>query len=205
MQIVKYIILFLILMLSSSLGKILSKKYIHRLEELEEMKNSLNIFKNKIKFTYEPIPDIFEEISKTKVKNIGEIFERAREKMDNKTANLAWEESIEESNNNLKEDDKNILKTLSKLLGQTDVEGQVSQIEITERFLDTQIKEAIDEKQKNEKLYKRLGTIIGLAIQNSCSWYFSCSFTSGVGKSRKRGSSDDDNFGRISYCFNHGY
>lgn len=164
MQIVKYIILFLILMLSSSLGKILSKKYIHRLEELEEMKNSLNIFKNKIKFTYEPIPDIFEEISKTKVKNIGEIFERAREKMDNKTANLAWEESIEESNNNLKEDDKNILKTLSKLLGQTDVEGQVSQIEITERFLDTQIKEAIDEKQKNEKLYKRLGTIIGLAI-----------------------------------------
>ena len=164
MQIVKYIILFLILMLSSSLGKILSKKYIHRLEELEEMKNSLNIFKNKIKFTYEPIPDIFEEISKTKVKNIGKIFENARDKMNNKTANLAWEEAIEESNNNLKEDDKNILKTLSKLLGQTDVEGQVSQIEITERFLDTQIKEAIDEKQKNEKLYKRLGTIIGLAI-----------------------------------------
>lgn len=164
MQIVKYIILFLILILSSNLGKVLSKKYIHRLDELEEMKNSLNIFKNKIKFTYEPIPDIFEEISKTKVKNIGKIFENARDKMNNKTANLAWEEAIEESNNNLKEDDKNILKTLSKLLGQTDIEGQVSQIEITEKFLDSQIKEAIDEKQKNEKLYKRLGAIIGLTI-----------------------------------------
>lgn len=164
MQIIKYIILFLILFLSSSLGKILSKKYVHRLKELEEMKNSLNIFKNKIKFTYEPIPDIFEEISKTKVKNIGTIFKNAKEKMEEEIASDAWEEAVEESKNNLKEDDKNILKTLSKLLGQTDSDGQVSQIEITEKFLDTQIKEAIEDKQKNEKLYTRLGTIIGLAI-----------------------------------------
>ena len=164
MQILKYIILFLILFLSSNLGKILSKKYVHRLEELEEIKNSLNVFKNKIKFTYEPIPDVFEEISKTKVKNVGTIFKKAKEKMDNKIASDAWEEAVEESNNNLKEEDKSILKTLSKLLGQTDSEGQISQIEITEKFLDTQIKEAVEEKQKNEKLYTKLGTIIGLSI-----------------------------------------
>lgn len=164
MQVIKYIILFLILFLSSNLGKILSKKYVHRLEELEELKNSLNVFKNKIKFTYEPIPDIFEEISKTKVKNVGTIFKNAKERMEDGIASEAWEEAVEESNNNLKEDDKNILKTLSKLLGQTDSEGQVSQIEITEKFLDTQIKEAVEDKHKNEKLYTRLGTIIGLAI-----------------------------------------
>ena len=104
MQIIKYIILFLILFLSSSLGKILSKKYVHRLEELEEMKNSLNVFKNKIKFTYEPIQDIFEEISKTKVKNIGTIFKNAKEKMEEEIASDAWEEAVEESKNNLKEE-----------------------------------------------------------------------------------------------------
>lgn len=164
MQVIKYIILFLILMLSSILGKILSKKYVHRLEELEEFKNSLNIFKNKIKFTYEPIPDIFDEISKTRIKNVGNIFKSAKEKMNNQNANIAWEESIDESYNNLKEDDKNVLKTLSKLLGQTDIDGQISQIEITEKFLDIQIKEAVEDKQKNEKLFIRLGTIIGLAI-----------------------------------------
>lgn len=164
MQVVKYIILFMILVLSSALGKILSKKYVYRLEELEEFKNSLNIFKNKIRFTYEPIPDIFDEISETKVKNVGIIFKNAKEKMNIENANVAWEKSVEESNNNLKEDDKNVLKTLSKLLGQTDADGQLSQIEITEKFLDTQIKDAIEEKQKNEKMYIRLGTIIGLAI-----------------------------------------
>lgn len=164
MQIIKYIILFLILIVSSVIGRMLSKKYVHRLEELEEMKSALNILKTKIKFTYEPIPEIFEEISKTSMKNIGNIFKRAKEKMNRKTANEAWEEAVIETESNLKADDKNILKTLSKLLGQTDMEGQISQIEITEKFLDTQIKEAEEEKRKNEKLYTRLGTIMGMAL-----------------------------------------
>ena len=57
-----------------------------------------------------------------------------------------------------------ILKMLSKLLGQTDTDGQISQIEITENFLEGQIQDAMEAKQKNERLYTRLGTIVGLAI-----------------------------------------
>lgn len=164
MQVIKYFILFLILVFSSMIGRFISKRYVYRLQELEEMKNTLNILKSKIKFTYEPIPNIFEEISKNSSKNIGQIFEKAKEKMNKTTADIAWNQAIEETNNNLKEEDKNVLKMLSKLLGQTDTDGQISQIEITEEFLEGQIKEAVEAKQKNEKLYTRLGTIIGLAI-----------------------------------------
>ena len=128
------------------------------------MKNTLNILKNKIKFTYEPIPDIFKEISNNSNKNIGQIFKKAEEKMEKTTADVAWEQAVEETNNNLKEEDKNVLKMLSKLLGQTDTDGQISQIEITENFLEGQIKDAMEAKQKNERLYTRLGTIVGLAI-----------------------------------------
>ena len=84
--------------------------------------------------------------------------------MENLSAEEAWIKAIEESKNNLTKEDKNTLKMLSKLLGQTDVNGQISQIEITENFLETQIKQAQEEKQKNEKLYIRLGTTIGLVI-----------------------------------------
>ncbi len=84
--------------------------------------------------------------------------------MKQETADVAWEQTIEEIVCNLNKEDKNTLKTLSKLLGQTDVEGQVSQIEITESFLENQIKEASELRQKNEKLYTRLGTIMGLTI-----------------------------------------
>ena len=160
MQIVKYIMLFFIFII----GKSLSKKYVYRLEELEEMKNALNIFKTKIKFTYEPIPQIFEEIYKNTNENVGKIFKLAKENMINNSASIAWEKAVDESATNLKKEDKYIIKGLSKLLGQTDAEGQTSQIEITLTFLETQIKDAIQERQKNEKLYSRLGTIIGLTI-----------------------------------------
>lgn len=164
MQLIKYFILFLILVSSSLIGRFLSKRYLYRLEELEEMNSALNVFKSKIKFTYEPIPEIFKEISENTNKNIGNIFLSAKEKMKYNNANIAWESALKESNTNLKEEDKQILKNLSKMLGQTDSEGQISQIEITQNFLETQIKDAQQEKQKNEKLYSRLGTTIGLAI-----------------------------------------
>ena len=164
MQVLKYFMLFLILLFSSLIGRFLSKKYVYRLEELEEINSALNVFKTKIKFTYEPIPRIFEDISKNTNKNIGNIFLLAKNNMENYNANIAWEKAIDESVTNLKTDDKQIIKNLSKLLGQTDIEGQISQIEITQNFLETQIKEAGEEKQKNEKLYSRLGTTLGLAI-----------------------------------------
>lgn len=142
MQILKYFMLFIILLGCSLIGKYLSKKYVLRVRELEEMKNALNIFKSKIKFTYEPIPEIFEEITQNTTNSIGDIFRKAKNNMKNSTANKAWEKAIEESTNNLTKEDKYVLKTLSKLLGQTDIEGQTSQIEITQKFLEAQIKEA---------------------------------------------------------------
>lgn len=164
MQILKYFMLFLILVGCSLIGKYLSQKYVARVCELEEMKNALNMFKTKIKFTYEPIPIIFEDIAQNMSINIRQIFILAKEKMKSNTANIAWEEAIEESENNLTKEDKYVLKTLSKLLGQTDIEGQISQIDITQKFLETQLKEAEKQKEKNEKLYSKLGTTIGLAI-----------------------------------------
>ena len=52
MEVIKYFILFLILIASSMIGKFISKKYVYRLQELEEIQNSLNILKTKIKFNY---------------------------------------------------------------------------------------------------------------------------------------------------------
>ena len=56
MQFIKYCMLFLVFLSATLIGKYISQKYKFRLDELEEMKNALNIFKSKIKFTYEPIP-----------------------------------------------------------------------------------------------------------------------------------------------------
>ena len=164
MQIVKGFMLLLVFIASSLIGRFTAKKYSYRLEELEEIKNILNVFKSKIRFTYEPIPEIFREIVSNAKENIGQIFEEARKNMQNFSAGEAWEKAVQTSETNLTKEDLHVLLMLSKMLGQTDVEGQISQIEITENFLEKQIKEAQQEKDKNEKLYRKLGTTIGLAI-----------------------------------------
>lgn len=164
MEVIKYLILFLILIISALIGRTMAKKYVYRVEELEEIKVALNILKTKIRFTYEPIPEIFTEIAQNTTKNIKNIFVNAKEKMEESTAETAWQESVDEANANLNNEDKRAIKTLAKLLGQTDSEGQISQIEITEKFIEEQIQDAISARQKNEKLYTRLGTILGMTI-----------------------------------------
>ena len=164
MQIIKYITLILILSLTSYIGIIISKKYLNRVKDLKEMKNALNMFSTKIKFTYEPIPQTFKEISQKTKPNISNIFKSVCEKMNTGNAGKAWEEALEESNTNMTKEDIEVLKNLSNLLGKVDIEGQVNEVELVENFLDTQIELAEEEKQKYVKMYKTLGITIGLAV-----------------------------------------
>lgn len=142
----------------------MSKKYSNRVRDLKEIRKALNFFEEKIKFTYEPIPDVFEEISKKMSENIGEIFSNASKKMENISAGEAWEEAVNNANTSFTKEDIEILKGLAKMLGRTDIDGQVSEIRLTNKFIDVQIKDAENEKAKNEKLYKTLGATVGLAI-----------------------------------------
>lgn len=161
---IKIIIYSFIFLTSSGIGLLVSKKYEERVNELKEFKNGLNMFKSKIKFTYEPIPEIFAQISNSMNSKPGKIFKLASNNMKLLTAGDAWSMAIDTDILCINEEDKNILKNLSKLLGQTDIEGQLNQIEITSSFLDKQIEKAENERLKNERMYRTLGMIIGLAI-----------------------------------------
>lgn len=161
---IKLFILFLIFLSSLKAGKIIAKKYSNRVFELKEMKNALNMFLTKIKFTYESVPETFNEIGNNVNGNIGKIFRTASENMKEKAAGEAWEEVIDKTETSLTDEDKSIIKNLGRMLGKTDLDGQVSEIKLVQNFLNTQIEVAEKEKQKNEKLYKTLGGVVGLVI-----------------------------------------
>ena len=161
---VKIVILILVFGSSFSIGKLIAGKYINRVKELKEMKSALNIFETKIKFTYESVPEIFEQIGNQMEGNIGSVFKESSKKMKDVSAGEAWIQSIEKTESNLNKEDKEILKKLGKLLGRIDADGQISEIELVSNFLDTQIDIAENERNKNEKMYKTLGGIIGLTL-----------------------------------------
>lgn len=164
MQGIKYILLTGIFGFSTAIGILISKSYQNRVVELKEFKNVLNIMKTKIKFTYEPLAEIFKQIAKENQTSIERIFGQMANQLTYNQAKDVWEDCIQNADISIKQEDKDILKKLGKLLGQTDVDGQVSEIEVTESFLDMQIEKGEEEKKKNQKIYKTLGVVAGLVF-----------------------------------------
>lgn len=203
MIIFKLIGLFIIFAACVGVGFNISRKYSDRVRELKAMVSALNVFEEKIKFTYEPIPEIFAEIGesflgnkgeKTKDKLIanckddeikedknqdkiflesehnrtenlvGRIFAIASSNMKTMFAGEAWEKAVDSVDTNFTKDDLTIINSLAKMLGKTDLDGQVSEIRLTKEFLNTKIDEAEVERNKNSKLYKTLGITVGLGV-----------------------------------------
>ncbi len=166
MYVLKLILLANIFCTSTAIGILISKKYSNRVTILKNLKNALNIFEVKINYCLETIPEIFSEISEKIQGTTGRIFADTVFYMNvnNMKAGEAWEKSIDVNCGDLKKEDINCIKTLGKLLGSTDVEGQVSQIKLVTEFINTQINEATIAKNKNAKMYQKLGAIIGLII-----------------------------------------
>lgn len=164
MMLVKGMLLLMVFIGCSYAGRILSDQYKKRVEELKEMKKMLLGLETKMKYTYEILPEIFLEIAQNAKQTIKEIFEKASSFMKEKTATEAWVEALQTTKTNMAKEDIEVLEGFGKLLGKTDMEGQVGQIELTNEFLDTQIGKAEKELAKNEKLYKTLGTVCGIAF-----------------------------------------
>lgn len=149
---------------SMRIGILLSKKYVFRLEELDELKNDFQIIENKIKYTYEPLEEIFLEIAELSSYSLKELFKNAAENLRKKGAQKAWNDEIKCSETSLKKEDKDVLKEFGVMLGKTNKEGQINQIKFVNTLLDRQIEKAKTDKEKNEIVYKKLGLIIGVGI-----------------------------------------
>ena len=116
MQVFKYIILFLIFMGSSYIGILISRKFKKRKEELKQIKTALNMLETKIKFTYEPLPEIFDQIAKSLPENVNKIFKISSIQMQEKSVSKSWEYAIDNTDLSINNEDKNILKELGNLL-----------------------------------------------------------------------------------------
>lgn len=166
MDIVKSFFLTTIFGLAVYIGNFQANYYINRVKELISIKSALNILENKIKFTQLPLRDIFKTIEENCAeKNIKNIFHTLSEENSmNTNIHKEWESIISSKESNLNDEDKKILADMGKILGSTDIDGQVSNIKITSSFIDKQIENAEREKESNVKMCRTLGIVIGLIV-----------------------------------------
>ncbi len=165
----KILFLFSIFVLSTMIGSLVAKRYLSRVKELEELISALEILESRMNYTYDTIPEIFDFIARHLKTNVKNIFEYSAEKigMDkNYSAGELFNATIDEEKIllELNETDIDILKGLSVSLGQVDLESQVKNIRLIIRTLTKQLEEARTEKDKNFKLCRNMGAILGLFI-----------------------------------------
>lgn len=156
MIIIKFVLLGIVVFVCSYIGNIKAGSFEKRYLELKKFKRSLGIFRSKLEFTYEPIGEIFEDISKLVYEDEDNLFQRFIQNND-------WNLSVE-MQKSWDNEDKEVAKGLGKMLGKLDKDGQLNEIYVTDSFIDKQIENAYEVKQKNEKLYKILGRSAGIAI-----------------------------------------
>ena len=132
MIIIKFINLIGILLICIYLGNYKAKSYEIRTAELNKFQNALIMFKSKIEFTYEPIKNIFEDISKIIYEKEENIFLNSIR--NEKEISSSWVNSTIKIKNGFNNEDKEIIKMLGKMLGKTDVKGQVNEIDLCISF-----------------------------------------------------------------------
>ena len=165
----KILFLLAIFTLSTMIGMTIAKKYSNRVIELQETITALGILESRINYTYDTIPEIFGFISRHLKTNIKNIFEYSAEKLNidkNFSAGELFNSTIDEEKIilDLSEDDIDILKGLAVSLGQVDLENQVKNIRLIIRSLTGQLEIAKSEKEKNFKLCRNMGAIVGVLI-----------------------------------------
>lgn len=164
MFIIKCLNCILIIGVCAYIGINKANDFVLRVNKLRNLKRSFNIFKSKLEFSYEPIKESFLEISELVYKNHSNIFKSYINNLENDRFEDAWELSVAENSYGFSKEDILIINGFGKLLGKTDISGQINEINLADEFLDKQIFEAEESRKKNDKLYKSLGIIIGIGI-----------------------------------------
>jgi stage III sporulation protein AB len=151
------------------LGYILSADCRRRPQQLRDLQAMLQMFENQITYLSDVIAEAFERIGRVCRSETGIFFTGTVEllrKNRNISASQAWEQAVRQNikRTALNTEDEEILGVFGKMLGCTDLEGQVRNIRLALEQIRQQELKAEASRIKNEKMYRSLGILGGIAV-----------------------------------------
>ena len=164
MLVLRLVVAGLIVAVCTTIGIKKSKKYESREYILREAIMLFKGLKNEMNYTLTPIPNAIESVRqnmKTNLKDIMGVVSYELLQYNAKEENITYEIA---RLTELTPYDIQVISNGIITLGKTDVEGQVSSIEMTCATLENQLQDSIESKKKNSKLYKTVGLATGLMI-----------------------------------------
>lgn len=165
--VVKFSICIGLVVICTMLGIKKSKKYEKRESILNDFITTFKSLENDIKYMLISLPDAMEKIRHT-------LREEVKDVLGAISVHMLGGSNIDDINKKVMNEingiyeltsyDKEIIYQGFSSLGKADVESQINIIQNTVVSLSRQLGEANEEKNKNFKLYRSLGTAIGLMI-----------------------------------------
>ncbi len=158
-----------IILSSSGLGYILGGRFGKRVREIKLLMASFQMLENEIIYSSTPLPEAFESVSKKIGYPVNALFKRTGDYLNQRlytTAGDAFKKSLGDMEDMLSiaREDMEILVNFGHTLGSSDTKSQEKNFKMLLSQLDIQEGKAHDAQNKNEKMYKNLGFLSGLAI-----------------------------------------
>lgn len=151
---------------STIIGYTVSGNYSKRPVQLKILQSLIQMLENEIRYMSSIITDAFRKIARSSNNVTTSFFITTLEYLESERyTNIgeAWENAIKENigRTALNKEDAEILISFGKMLGNSDVQGQIKNIVYTLQQLNLQQHKAEEAKKKYDTMYKTLGILGG--------------------------------------------
>lgn len=159
----------LVMVVATMAGFRIAARYAERSHQLRQFVTALKILETEIFYAATPLPEACRRIARRIPAPAGMAFERIAVNLcDGRglTADAAWREALAESQGQLalKGTDRDVLMNFGHTLGVSDRDDQIKHIHLAIAHLSAEETNARDEQQRNEKMWRYLGALLGLAV-----------------------------------------
>lgn len=153
----------------SGLGYMAGSRLNMRVRELKLLKVSLQMLETEISYSNTPLPTALDIVAHKSSHPVECIFRSAAYMMKERkfsSAGQVFQAALHECRDKLSmtNEDMEILKSFGYTLGSSDTLNQIKNFNMVIKQIEAQETKAEESRRKNEKMYKSLGFLSGLAI-----------------------------------------
>lgn len=165
----KLILSIIIIASAGIIGYVLAYRYVQRNQQLKNLHIAFQLLETEIMYSSSSLPMALKRVGLKSNSPIGSFFTETYKILDSRLGygiEEAWSRTVEDtiSETSLNHEDKEVLLDFGFNLGSTDKEHQIKNFQ----FIYLQLKKRQDDaenlRMKNEKMFKNLGILIGIAI-----------------------------------------
>lgn len=159
----------IVLVSSTLIGLLMASKYKTRVRQLKEIRNSFQMIETEIFYTATPIIEVVEKISKRSPQPLCEVFDdisKNLKKREGESLGDIWRRAFERKKGYMAfiQEDLEVIYFFGSILGTSDRQSQLKNAKLVQSQLLKLEEYAEREWMKNERLYRNLGILSGLAI-----------------------------------------